>query len=253
MLDAVPGTSPLDALASYLDRWAGAHLSCEPANRERAEDGVRIAYATAGLPAPRRIIWCQSPFEIVKQLAAASPGEPVGRNVKADVFDHVRIKVGMFAEVFWKEVMVAATQFADDPTIGVAADRYNKSRAVSATIHRLVQTAATDDLARVRVRARHALLRWRGQPRLPPRWNFDDVAVGSHDLVGLGVYEYLHEVLRWQEPTRPLHGLWEIAKSAPWMLPHEHVCWLSERPSRLCADSRGRLHSPNGPALKYPD
>jgi hypothetical protein len=25
--------------------------------------------------------------------------------VKADVFDHVRVRVGMFAEVFWNEVL----------------------------------------------------------------------------------------------------------------------------------------------------
>ena len=250
MLDAIPSASPLDALPSYLDRWAAAHLSCEPADHELAEEGVRLAYATAGLPAPGRIIWCQSPFDIVKHLAGASPGNLIGRNVKADVFDHVRVRVGMFAEVFWNEILTAATKLADDPA---TADGYNKSRAVSATIHRLVRTAATEDLARVRVRARHALLRWRGLPRLLPRWNFDDVAVGSHDLVGLGVYEYLHDVLGWWEPTQPMRGLWAIAKRAAWMVPHEHVCWLSERPTRLCADARGRLHSPDGPALQFPD
>src|SRR5262249_29894287 len=233
MLDAIPSASPLDALPSYLDRWAAAHLSCEPADHELAEEGARLAYATAGLPAPRRIIWCQSPFEIVKHLAGASPGDLIGRNVKADVFDHVRVRVGMFAEVFWNDVLTAATKLADDPT---AADGYNKSRAVSATIHRLVRRAATEDLARVRVRAGPALLRWGGLPRLLPRWNFDEVAVGSHDLVGLGVFEYLHDVLGWREPTEPMRGLWAIAKSAAWMVPHEHVCWLSEHPTRLCAD-----------------
>ena len=28
-------TSPIDALEEYLDRWAAAHLSCEPADRRR--------------------------------------------------------------------------------------------------------------------------------------------------------------------------------------------------------------------------
>jgi hypothetical protein len=253
MLDAIPSASPLDALPSYLDRWAAAHLSCEPADRARAEEGVRLVYATAGLPTPRCIFWCQSPFEIVEHLASASPADIIGRNVKADVFDHVRVRVGTFGEVFWNEVLTAATKLANDPTIGTAAEGYNKSRGVSASIHRLVRTAATEDLARVRVRARHALLRWRGLPRLLPRWNFDDVAVGSHDLVGLGVYEYLHDVLGSREPTQPMRGLWAIAKSAAWMVPHEHVCWLSERPTRLRVDARGRLHSPDGPALQFLD
>src|SRR5262249_47919079 len=120
MLDAIPSASPLDALPSYLDRWAAAHLSCEPADHELAEEGVRLAYAAAGWRAARRIIGCESPFEMVKHLAAASPRDLIGRNVKVDVFDHVRVRVGMFAEVFWNEVLTAATKLADDPTIGAA-------------------------------------------------------------------------------------------------------------------------------------
>ena len=36
-------------------------------------------------------------------------------------------------------------------------------------------------------------------------------------------------------------------------MPHEHVCWISERPDRLRYDTKGRLHSVDGPALSYPD
>ena len=37
------------------------------------------------------------------------------------------------------------------------------------------------------------------------------------------------------------------------MVPHEHVCWISERPSTLRTDAQGRLHCSDGPALRYPD
>ena len=30
-----------------------------------------------------------------------------------------------------------------------------------------------------------------------------------------------------------LSGLWQIAKTASWMLPHRRVCWLAERPRVL--------------------
>jgi hypothetical protein len=50
-----------------------------------------------------------------------------------------------------------------------------------------------------------------------------------------------------------MRGLWKIARSAGWILPHEHVCWISERPAQLSTDPRGRLHCSNGPALRYPD
>ena len=97
-------TSPIDALKEYLDRWAAAHLSCEPADRRTAEEGVRDAYASAGLAPPQRIVWCGGPLEIAQHLAAASADDLIGANVKAEIFDQVRNRVGTFAEVFWKEV-----------------------------------------------------------------------------------------------------------------------------------------------------
>jgi hypothetical protein len=177
----------------------------------------------------------------------------VGHNVKSQIFDQVRQKVGTFAEVFWKEVIVAATQLTDDARVGVAMHGYDACRAVGAAVNRMVRNAASDDLARLSVRARHLLHRLRGMPRLLPRGNFDEVAVGPHHLAPLGVYEYLYDVLSWRRPTRPLRGLWAIAKNAGWIVPHEHVCWISERPSHLRTDARGRLHCSDGPALRYPD
>jgi hypothetical protein len=36
-------------------------------------------------------------------------------------------------------------------------------------------------------------------------------------------------------------------------VPHEYVCWACERPDLLRIDARGRLHCPDGPALRYRD
>jgi hypothetical protein len=51
----------------------------------------------------------------------------------------------------------------------------------------------------------------------------------------------------------PLRGLWKLARSAGWVVPHANVCWLAERPDILKTDARGRLHSTEGPALRYRD
>jgi hypothetical protein len=235
-------TSPIDALKEYLDRWAAAHMSCEPADRAAAEEGVRDAYVSAGLAPPERIIWCGGPLEIAQHLATASADDLIGANVKAEVFDRVRDRVGTFAEVFWKEVLVAATELTDRKSVGVAVDDYNRSKAVSAAVNRIVRDATDDSLSRLRLRARHAALRLRGGPRLLPRSGFNEVAMGPHDVASLGVYEYLHDVLAWQEPTQPMRGLWKIAKSAGWIVPHEHVCWISERPKVLRTDDKARHH-----------
>ena len=202
---------------------------------------------------PRRIVWCGGPLEIAKHLATASLSDAIGANVKAQIFDQVQGRVGTFAEVFWKEVVVAATELASDRKIGAAVEGYGRCKTVSAAVDRIVRNAASDSILRPSVRARHALLRFRGLPRLLPRWGFEEVAVGPHDLASLGVYEYLHDVLDWQEPTKPMRGLWKIARSAGWIVPHEQVCWISERPRILRTDGKGRLHGADGPALQYPD
>ena len=44
-----------------------------------------------------------------------------------------------------------------------------------------------------------------------------------------------------------------LAKSAGWAIPHENICWVSERHNILERDSQGRLHSITGPACAYPD
>ena len=77
--------------------------------------------------------------------------------------------------------------------------------------------------------------------------------IGQHELAWLGIYEYFHDVCDFGAETESLEGLWQFAKNAGWMLPHEHVCWLAERPNVLRTDARSRLHSATGPALRYPD
>jgi hypothetical protein len=49
-----------------------------------------------------------------------------------------------------------------------------------------------------------------------------------------------------------LSGLWELAQSASWALPHSDICWVSERHHILRRDDRGRPHCEIGPACAYP-
>ena len=55
------------------------------------------------------------------------------------------------------------------------------------------------------------------------------------------------------EQTKKLEGLWLICKSAGWFLPHEKICWVSERHCVVRQDDRRRIHCEDGPAIAYPD
>lgn len=76
---------------------------------------------------------------------------------------------------------------------------------------------------------------------------------GQHDASWLAFYEYFKEVCGLVEETKVLSGLWKIAKNAGWWIPHEKVCWISERHNFIKIDEKGKLHNYDGPALTYPD
>jgi len=80
-----------------------------------------------------------------------------------------------------------------------------------------------------------------------------DSRYGQHDAGWLAFYEYFREVCGLVEETEKLQGLTEYSKHAGWFLPHEKICWVSERHNVLARDDRGRLHSVVGPAVMYPD
>ena len=76
---------------------------------------------------------------------------------------------------------------------------------------------------------------------------------GSHDANWLAFYDYFGDACQLTDLVAPLHGLAELARSAGWALPHEGICWVSERHNVLNRDVRGRLHCETGPACAYPD
>jgi hypothetical protein len=81
-------------------------------------------------------------------------------------------------------------------------------------------------------------------------WTF---GYGQHDANWLGYYEYFKDVCGLEKETEKLAGLWLIAKSAGWYIPHENICWICERHNVLHRDAQGRLHKDEGMALAYPD
>ena len=85
------------------------------------------------------------------------------------------------------------------------------------------------------------------------RASVGEAVYGQHDAGWLSYYAYFREVCGLTEQTAPLEGLFGLARTAGWALPHANICWIAERHNVLRRDERGRLHCPDGPALTYPD
>jgi hypothetical protein len=86
-----------------------------------------------------------------------------------------------------------------------------------------------------------------------PSENVSGFVFGNQEASWLGFYEFFREVCGLVEETEPVAGLIEYAKHAGWFLPFEGVCFICERPETIQRDEQGRLHNPDGPAVKYRD
>src|ERR1041384_5944960 len=80
-----------------------------------------------------------------------------------------------------------------------------------------------------------------------------DSVYGQHDANWLAWIAYFREMCALKSQTEKCLGLDALAKSAGWALPHQNICWVSERHNILERDERGRLHNLVGPAVMYPD
>jgi hypothetical protein len=230
------------ALTGYGARWAAIRRSTEPANRSAAEEGVRLAYDAAALKPPARFVWCESPValsQLVRRLSRAD-----GPNVKSAVIDRIRRQVGSLVGRRVHRRVRAIVGSVVSPTDAL----------IASAAEAVMQGAAHDNPSLLeRVRRAHPLsLSWSLRVLLG-RHDLQHSAAGPHDLSWLGTYDYFRGVLGLGAETAPLLGLVQLARSVGWVQPHEHTCWLVERPNLLSGDARDRLHNAGGPALRFPD
>jgi hypothetical protein len=88
-------------------------------------------------------------------------------NVKTEVFDKVRDKVGTLAEIFWKEVVMAAIELSRHKTIPAAFTEHERCKDVSKADSRAVVRAV--DAYRCRFSVARAIWRCGGAACLVPQ------------------------------------------------------------------------------------
>ena len=235
-------TEQTAALSRYRARWAAIRRSIEPADRNAAEEGVRLAYCAAGLAPPARLVWCGSPIALAQRAHRASRAD--GVNLKPVIIDRPRRNAVASVRRRLSRRLRAQIAGAVDPP-----------DALLASVAEIIQHATpVEDVTLLDYLRGSQSLSWSFALRTVMGWRgLQYEAAGPHDLSWLGIFEYLRNVLGVREETTPLLGLWQIAIHGGWLQPHEHTCWLAERPELLRSDAEGRLHDPAGPALRYRD
>jgi hypothetical protein len=261
-------------LPEFVERWTKIGLCTEPADRPRAEAAIREMYRQGGLEPPTAIIWCGSPLSLAlsraitldqkRRMPAAdvSTWDSVCRSVGASVRDRVRDSLGRSAgytvgtgvrHSVYRSVWRSASFDVYWRGGGTVRDsiRTNLAESVEASVWANVGASVSASVVES-VRAGIGKSVWR-TVRKGVRNSIGESVHGSHDAHWLAFYRYYHDVLHLTSQTARLSGLCELAQSAGWALPHENICWVSERHHLLARDDRGRLHALDGPACAYPD
>jgi hypothetical protein len=266
----------------YIKRWTDIGLCTLPANRPMAEDAIRLMYSQSNLPVPK-IVWCGSPLgnalvravlpsvgASVRDSVWASVWDSVGASVGASVGDSVGASVGASVRAsvrdsVWDSVGASVRDSVRDSVGASVRDSVRDS--VRASVRASVGDSVWDSVgASVGASVRDSV--WdsvgasvgasvRDSVRASVRdsvWDSVGASVyGQHDAGWLSFYSIFNEVFGLKEETNKLQGLWKLAQSGGWALPHKEICWISERHNKVKRDDRGRLHCDGNSALSYPD
>jgi hypothetical protein len=201
------------------EAWRATALSTEAVDRDAAAEAVLGLYAEM-LPGstPPEVIWCRSPLEAAKLVAAGS--ERFG----APVRDRLR-------DLTWSQGRADLAERLGPREYGrVWQAACGTLAPLMSTLIMRIATAVeeqTEDEAErtaLRVAMTHAVH-------------------GQFDAAWLPLYE----------AAGMASGLARIARSAGWWWPYENTVILTERPLALRLDDQDRLHHGDGPAVAYAD
>lgn len=237
---AADGSAPIGfsharpCLALHPEAWDPARLPAKVV----AEEGVRLAYAAAGL-APPRIAWCSGPLQLAETWARAVSDQRLGANVKSALYNRPFLQAR-------RRIECLAPSKAPQARHLLARDR-----------SRVTGTGITAAVSEAMGCTRPRLLRWiwHARSRLPRSTRRPDFATsgcGPDALSGAILAAYIEEGLG-GATSDSLHALRLVGENAGWIMPYERACWLGEGPDTVSTDAAGRLHCASGPALRYRD
>jgi hypothetical protein len=76
---------------------------------------------------------------------------------------------------------------------------------------------------------------------------------GQHEAIYGAHYDFYKKVGNLGAGMTQSDGHWTTNRNVGWWLPHENICWATERTSVLTLDDDGRLHGEDAPAISYRD
>src|SRR5215510_2452448 len=245
------------------DKWITIGLATGPADREAAQAAISDAYRMAGLEPPRIWIWLGSPWAgniascILNTVGDPARiwnpvNDPVGNRIWGQLTGELQSKI--------YDQLLDPVRFQIGQEVGNTIEAQIQAQ-VGHGVDALVQAQIRDqvlaqdldqDPSQVWHQIREMIVQ-EGAHGLRGCWNRSSEAhCGLHDASWLVSYDFFHcaQLIDGTECREPLMRL---ARVAGWWWPFKGACIITERPTALHRDGAHRLHSADGPGIRYPD
>jgi hypothetical protein len=204
----------------FVKRWTDIGLSTAPTNREAAERAIRLCYQCAGIAPPRQITWRQSPLAGALAMIAVRDSVSVRYSIWNTIRNSVRTSVETSVPYsvwtsIWANVRDSVRASVRD-SVGA-----NVGASIWASVRDSVRAAVRNSIE------------------------------GSFEAEWLSPYSYLLEC--GLKACEKLRGMFAQAEHCGWWWPFEDAVIVTDKPTTLHLDDRGRLHHPTEAAISYGD
>jgi hypothetical protein len=229
-------------IEASVEEWRAVRDCTAPADRHRAERGIREAYERAGAPGPQEFAWCESPAACAKWVDGLLLRRvtPLARRLKAALAP-ANANVALLRAIWEPRSEPALLR---EMTLDLTS-HLTDSCVIWDRPHCLVGELVASQLEFV-----HGKLH--------------DYAIGGQHGCWVDAWSCIRRLLgedllarvvgdAWDETKTRLELGEEIARACGWWFPFENVCFVSERPTAVRREDSGRMHAPNGFALEYRD
>ena len=240
-------------IPEWVEEWSRIGLSCEPANFDEAERGVRGCYRAAGLKEPEVVLRVASPFAavcagpIATLMLRGDARNQVYAQVRAQVYDQVyaqvydQVSAQVSAQVRDQVIALVDDQVYDQVSAQADAQVYDQVYAlVRAQVYDQVYDQADAQVHKLNCKAIRDGWRFYRGGNLWAGWYA--YTTFMRDVLGLSGGAL--DGFQWDE----LH-----ARNAGWCWYGDRVAVISDRPERLLFDESGVLHCEDGMAARWRD
>lgn len=259
------------------ERWIAMGLSTRPVDKALCEKKIRVAYAYAGLEAPRTFMWFPSPASAIIAIGALQADERrkvlVTDGIRHQIHNQVfQAAMGAFDDRFSKKV---GTGFGRDVLSGVREQ-------VVTRVRNLILRELGDQTRDHASSAAKRFEREMGEDRYWAVTAEPRKQISNFDLLEARAFSHVDGIINslrhcrwgWSEdywlasheaslrdaPIQPNLGvldrfvsLVQIRENISIFFPFVDLVVCCENPVVLQRDERNRLHSAEGPALAYRD